>query len=45
VPEKASRKLIMKDGSALAGPGLRGTPFRALTLHRRDRRVRQRPDG
>jgi len=32
VPEKASRKLIMKDGSALAGPGLRGTPFRALTL-------------
>jgi imidazolonepropionase-like amidohydrolase len=32
VPEKPSRKLILKDGIALAGPELRETPFRALTL-------------
>lgn len=31
--EKASRKLILKDGIALAGPELREIPFRALTLH------------
>jgi imidazolonepropionase-like amidohydrolase len=32
VPKQASRKLILKDGIALAGPELRERPFKALTV-------------